>query len=104
MDNKMKPVFMTETWIKDWREKNSDFHNSVQERIKTLTNQGYSVEIVWLDDYGNVCQNEEQIVSSSKCKIVETNKILEEYNIFDKEAWIKEQYAIVDEMRKKNKQ
>ena len=66
-----KPFFTTQTWRKLNDQTIKEFHNDVYEQFQNLIEQGYDVEIEWLDSNGELIQNEEYIASSITCRIID---------------------------------
>ena len=101
------PPFSTQTWRKQSGQTIQDFRNSVNDNVKNLIERGYNVEVEWLNSNGESCDDERDVYCSTVCRIVERKKELRNSNGVAKDSgnadWVAEQRAIIDNMRKNQK-
>ena len=64
------PLFMSQTWYKTELESVREFQLKVYKQVKEYINQGYNLEIEWLNSDGEVCETEPEKSESITCVIL----------------------------------
>jgi len=91
-----KPQFHSQTWIKMKDQTVREFHMSVENNVQQLKEQGYEVEVRWLDSNSDVCDI--RSATATRCRIV--SKKINNFSNDDaaRGIWIEEQLDAINEM------